>query len=186
MKNWGFWTVVLEKTLESPLNSKIKPANPKGNQSWILIGGLMLKLKLQYFGHLMRRTDSLEKTLTLRKIEGRKRRGWQRMRWLDELVVHHWLYGHEFERAPGVSDGQGSLACFSPWGCKELDMTKWLNWTELCIQVDKQGVVPCPVLNVASWPAYRFTWRYVRWSGIPISLRIFHSLLWATKSKTLA
>ena len=107
--------------------------------------GLMLKLKLQYFGYLMWRTDSLERTLMLGKTEGRRRREWQRMRWLDESVVHHWLYGHEFEWAPGVSDGQGSLACCSPWGCKELDMTKRLNWTELCIQVDKQGdnIQPC-------------------------------------------
>ena len=83
-KNWCFWTVVLEKTLESPLNcKKIKPVNPKGNQSWIYIGLLILKLKLQYFGHLMKRTDSLEKTLMLGKIEGRRRRGRQRMRWLD-------------------------------------------------------------------------------------------------------
>jgi len=76
--------VVLEKTLESPSESKeIKPVNPKGNQPEYLLEGLMLKLKLQYFGHLMRRTDSLEKTLMLGKIEGRRRRGRQRMRWLD-------------------------------------------------------------------------------------------------------
>ena len=82
---WCFWTVVLEKALESPLDCKIKPVNPKGNQSWIFIEELMLKLKLQYFGHLKRRTDSLEKTLVLGKIEGR-RRGWQRMRWLDVIT----------------------------------------------------------------------------------------------------
>ena len=83
LKNWCFWTVVLQKTLESPLDSKeTKLVRPKGNQSWIFIGGLMLKLKLQYFGHLLWRTDSLEKTLMLGKIESR-RRGWQRMRWLD-------------------------------------------------------------------------------------------------------
>ena len=86
--------------------------------------GLTLKLKLQCFGHLMRRTDSLEKTLMLGKIEGRRKRGWQRMRW------HHWLDGHEFEQALGVGDGQGGLACCSPWGHKELDNTKWLNWIE--------------------------------------------------------
>ena len=86
-KNWCFWTVMLEKTLESPLDSKeIKPVNPKGNQYWIFIGRLMLKLKLQYFGHLMRRTDSLEKTLMLGKIEGRGRRGWQRTRCLDVIT----------------------------------------------------------------------------------------------------
>ena len=74
-KNWGFWTVVLEKSLESPLDCKIQPVHPKGNQSWIFIEGLMLKLKLQYFGHLMQRTDSCEKTLMLGKTEGRRRRG---------------------------------------------------------------------------------------------------------------
>ena len=78
---------MLEETLENPLDYKeIKPVNPKGNQSWIFIGRLMLKLKLQYFGHLMRRTDSLEKTLMLGQIEGRRRRGWQRMRWLDDII----------------------------------------------------------------------------------------------------
>ena len=86
-KNWCFWTVVLEKTLESPLDCKeIQPVHPKGNQSWVFIGGTYLKLKLQYFGHLMRRADSLEKTLMLGKIEGRRRRGLQRMRWLDGIT----------------------------------------------------------------------------------------------------
>ena len=86
-KNWCFWTVVLEKTLESPLARKeVQPVNPKRNQSWILLEGLILKLKLQYFGRLMWRTDSLEKTLMLRKIEGRGRREWQRMRWLDGII----------------------------------------------------------------------------------------------------
>ena len=80
------WTVVLEKTLESSLDFKeIKPVSPKGNQPWIL-EGLMLKLKLQYFGHLMWRADSLEKTLMLRKIEGKRRRRWQRMRLLDDIT----------------------------------------------------------------------------------------------------
>ena len=123
--NSCFWTVVLEKTLESPLDSKgIQPVNPKGNQSWIFIGK-MLKLKLQYFGHLLSRTDSLEKTLMLGKIEGRRRRGTSE----DEIVGwHHWLDGHDFEQALGVSDGQRGLACCSPLGCKKLDMTERLNW----------------------------------------------------------
>ena len=78
--------MVLEKTLESPLDCKeIQPVHPKGNQSEYSLEGLMLKLKLQYFGHLMRRADSFEKTLMLRKIEGRRRRGRQRMRWLDGI-----------------------------------------------------------------------------------------------------
>ena len=84
----------------------------------------MLKLELQYFGHLLWRTDTLEKTLMLGKIEGRWWRGWQRMRW------QHWPNRHEFEQASGVGDGQGSLACCSPWGHKESDTTDWQNWTE--------------------------------------------------------
>ena len=72
------------KTVESPLDCKeIQPVHPKENQSWVSLGGLMLKLKLQYSSHLMRRADSLEKTLMLAKIEGRRRRRRQRMRWLD-------------------------------------------------------------------------------------------------------
>ena len=86
LKNWSFWTAVLEKTLERPLDCKeIQSVHPKGDQSCSL-EGLMLKLKLQYFGHLMWRTDSFEKTLMLAKIEGGKRRGWQRMRRLDGIT----------------------------------------------------------------------------------------------------
>ena len=86
-KSWYFWTVLLKKTLESPLKCKeIKLVNPKGNQSWIFIEGLMLKLKIRYFGHLIWKTDSLEKTLMLGKIEGRRRRGQQRMSWLDGIT----------------------------------------------------------------------------------------------------
>ena len=71
LKNWCFWIVVLEKTLESPLDCKIKPVNPKGNQPWLFIGRTDVKLKLQYFGHLMWRADSLKKTLMLGQIEGK-------------------------------------------------------------------------------------------------------------------
>ena len=77
----------LEKTLESSLDcKKIQPVHSKGDQSWIFLEGLMLKLKVQYFGYLMRRADSLEKTLMLGKIEGRRRRRRQRMRWLDGIT----------------------------------------------------------------------------------------------------
>ena len=83
-------TVVLEKTLESPLDCKeIQPVQPKGDQSWVFIEGLMLKLKLQYTGHCMRRADSFEKTLMVGKIEGRKRSGRQRKRWLDGIT--YWM-----------------------------------------------------------------------------------------------
>ena len=79
--------MVLEKTLESPLDCKeIQPVYPNGDQSWVFIRRLMLKLKLQYFGHVMRRADSLEKTLMLGRIESRRRRGQQRMRWVDGIT----------------------------------------------------------------------------------------------------
>ena len=87
LKNWCFWTVVLEKTLESPLDCKeIQPVHPKGNESWVFTGRTDVELKLQSFGHLMQRADSFENILMLGKIEGRRRRGWQRMRWLDGIT----------------------------------------------------------------------------------------------------
>ena len=80
--NWG-----VGETLESPLDCKeIQPVHPKGDQSWVSLEGLMLKLKLQYFGHLMLRIDSLEKTLMLGEVGGRRRRGRQKMRWLDGIT----------------------------------------------------------------------------------------------------
>ena len=87
LKIWCIQTVVLEKMLESLFHNKeIKPVNPKGNQLWIFIGRTDVKMKLQYFVHLMWRTDSLEKTLMPGKIEGSRRRGWQRMIWLDGII----------------------------------------------------------------------------------------------------
>ena len=116
-KNWGFWTVVLEKTLESPLDCKeIKPVHPKGNNPEYSLEELMLKL--QYFGHWMRRVNSLEKTLMLWKTEGKRRREWR-----ETVGWHHQLNAHEFEQTLGDSEGQGSLACCSPWGHNESDMT---------------------------------------------------------------
>ena len=86
-KNWCFWIVVLEKTPESPLDCKeIQPVHSEGDQPWDFFGKMMLKLKLQYFGHLMWRVDSLEKTLMLGGTRGRRKRRWQRMRWLDDIT----------------------------------------------------------------------------------------------------
>ena len=124
LKNWCFWTVVLEKTLESPLDCKeIQLVNPNRNQSWIFIGRTGTETEAPIYGHLMERTDSLEKTLMLGKMEG-GREGESE----DEMVGwHHQLDGHEFEQALGDGERQGSLACCSPQGQKELDTTEWLN-----------------------------------------------------------
>ena len=130
LKNWCFWTVLLRRLLRVPWTAR------RYNQSILMeitpeysLKGLMLKLKLQYFGHLMRRTDSVEKTLMLEKIEGRKRRGWQRMRWFNGITNSmdmSWATSH-----PLAGDGQGGLPCCRPWDHKESDMTEQLNWTEL-------------------------------------------------------
>ena len=126
LKNWCFWTVVLEKTLESPLNCKeIQPVHSEGDQPWDFLEGMMLKLKLQYFGHLMRSVDSLEKTLMLGGIGGRRRRGRQRMRWLagitDSMDVwvnsgNRWWTGR-----PGVLWFMGSPRVGHDWATE-------LNW----------------------------------------------------------
>ena len=103
--------------------------------------GLMLKLKLQYFGHLMWRTDSLEMTLMLGKTKGGRRRGRQKRRWLDSITDLMDMSLSKLQELVSLSPssrswwsclqvGQGNLACYSPWGCKESDMTEWLNWTE--------------------------------------------------------
>ena len=126
-KNWCLWTVVLENTLESPLDSR------RSNQSILKISpgysleGLMLKLNLQYFGHLMWRADSFEKTLMLGKIEGR-RRGWQRMKWLDGITDSMDMSLSKLQLL--VMDREPWCATCSPWGCKKWDMTERLNWTD--------------------------------------------------------
>ena len=99
--------------------SVLKEINPKYS-----LEGLMLKLKLQYFGHLMQRTDSLEKTLMLGKIEGRRRRGQERIRWLDGITDSMDM---SLSKLWEIVKEQGSLACCSPWGCKESDMTWQLD-----------------------------------------------------------
>ena len=128
-KKWCFWTVVLEKALENPLDRKeIQPVHLKGNQSWIFIG----------------RTDAEAKTpiLWLSDVKnwligkdpdaGKDWRQEEKGTTEDEMVGwHHQLNGHESERALEVGDGQGSLACCSPWGHKESDLTEKMNWSDI-------------------------------------------------------
>ena len=126
-KNWCFWTVVLEKTLESPLDSKeVQPVHRKGDHPEYPLEGLMLKLKLQYLGLLMWRTDSLEKTLMLGKIEGRRRRGRQSMRWSDGITN---------SMAMSLSRLQKLVMEREAWHTAVHEVTKsrtWLSdWTEL-------------------------------------------------------
>ena len=143
-KNWCFWTVVLEKTLESLLDCKeIQPIHLKGNQSWIFIGRTDAETETQYFGHLMRRTDSLEKTLMLGKMEGRRRSRGQRMRWFDgitdsmdmSLVSSRswWWRGR-----PGVLQSMGSQRVRHDWVTE-------LNWIELKLKTEpccwRMGVI---------------------------------------------
>ena len=128
-KNWCFWTMVLEKTLDSPLDCKeIQPVHPKGNQSWILIGRTDAEAETPTFWPADAKNWLIWKDPDARKGWRQKEKGMTE----DEMIGwHHQLDGHEFEQALGVGGGQGGLACCSPWGHNELDMTEWLNWTEL-------------------------------------------------------
>ena len=119
-----FVTVALEKTLESPLDFKeIKPVNPKWNQSWIFFGRTDVEMPILW--SWMRRTNSLEKIVLLGKIEGRRRRGWQRMRWLVGITDSMNMSLSKLREM--VIDSDACLACCSPWGHKDSDTTEWLN-----------------------------------------------------------
>ena len=124
-KNWCFWTVVLEKTLESPLDCKeIQPVHPKGDQSWIFIGRTGGEAEAPVLW-----PPDVKSWLTGTELHaGKDWRQEEKGMTEDEMVGwHHWFNGHEFEQALEVGDGQGSLACCSPWGYKELDMTEQIT-----------------------------------------------------------
>ena len=136
-KNWCFWTLVLEKNLESPLRDscrllrdceEIKPVHAKGNQPWIFIGRTDAEAESPILWPPGAKNWLIGKDPDAGKDWKQEEKGMTE----DETVGwHHGLNGHEFEQAPGVGDGQGSLVSCNPWGRKELDMSEWLNWTEI-------------------------------------------------------
>ena len=128
LKNWCFWTVVLEKSLESPLHSKIKPVNPKWIQSWVFIG----RTDTEAEAPILWPPDA-KNWLVGKDPDAGKEWRWEEMRMTEDEMVgwHHRLDEHEFEQDLGVADGQGCLAFCSPWGHKELNMTEQLNWTDV-------------------------------------------------------
>ena len=138
-KNWCFWTMVLEKTLESPLDCKeIKLVNTKGDQSWTFIG----RTDAEAEAPILRPPDM--KIWLIGKDPGAGKDWRQEEKGMTEDAMigwHHQLDGHEFEQAPGVDEGQRSLVCYSPWGCKEPDMTEQLNWTHRHTQIDVQTCI---------------------------------------------
>ena len=128
-KNWCFWTVVLEKTLESPLDCKeIQPVHSKGHQSWVFIGRTDAEAETPILWPPHVKGWLIGKESDAGRDWGQEEKGTTE----DEMAGwHHQLDGHEFEWTPGIGDGQGGLTCCNSWGRKESDTTEWLNWTEL-------------------------------------------------------
>ena len=131
------WTIMLEKTLESPLDCKeIQPVSPEGNQSWIFIGRTDVEAETPVLWPPDTKNWLTGKDPDAGKDWRQEKKGMTE----DKMAAwHHWHDGHEFEQALGVGNGQGSLVCCSPRGCKEWDMTEWLNWSEFLESLKKQS-----------------------------------------------
>ena len=150
-KNWCFWTVVLEKTLESPLDCKeIQPVHPKGDQSWVFIGRTDAEAETLILWPPHAKSCLIGKDPNAGKDWGQEETGMTE----DEMVGwHHWLYGHGFGWTLGIGDGQGGLACCDSWGHKESDTTERLNWIEL-------GSIK--VFKYDYWSVIRAQWKRIK------------------------
>ena len=165
LKNWFFWTVVLEETLESSLDCKeIKPINPKRNQPWIFIGRSGVEAETPVLGHLMRRANSLAKTLMLGKIEGRRRRGQEKMRCLDGITdARTWVWVNSrswwWTGRPGMLRFMGSQSVRQDWVTE-------LNWTILNLTTNKVSTMKTIVkyhFHLSNWPYGKFWYYCVDW-----------------------
>ena len=180
-KNWCFWTVVLEKTLEGPLDcQEIQPVHSEGDQPWNFFGRNDAKAETPVLW-----PPHVKSWLTGKDSDAGRDWGQEEKGTTEEEMAgwHHWLNRRESEWTPEDGDEQGSLVCCDSWGCKELDMTEQLNWTELnsAYKLNKQedhiqpwrtpfpnwsqSVFPCPVLTVAFCPVYMILRRQVMWDG---------------------
>ena len=166
LKNWCLWTVVLAKTLESPLDCKeIQPVHSEGDQSWVFIGRTDVKAETPILWPPHAKSWFIGKDPDAGRDWGQEAKGTMTE---DEMAGwHHWLDGHEFEWTPGVGDGQGGLACCDSWGRKEPDMTERFNWTELNwikdfvlfgymshLNVKLCRCKPQPCIHHKIWPSY--------------------------------
>ena len=172
-ENLCFWTVVLEKTLESPFDCKeIQPVHPKGNQSWMFIGRTGVRAETPILWPPDVKNWLIGKDPDAGKHWRQEKKGMTE----DEMVGwHHWLDRHEFEQAPGVGDGQGSLACCSPWGHKKLDMTEQLNWTQAWLIPETQImtlVLCCFILQLC----LSLVWFFLIWHDLSSQMQDIHSL----------
>ena len=156
-KNWCFWTVVLEKTLESPLDCKeVQPVHSKGDQSWVFIGRTNVEAETPMLWPPDAKSWLIWKDPDTWRDWGQEEKGMTE----DKMVGwHHWLNGHGFGWTPGVGDRQGGLACCSSWGHKESDTTEWneLNWTKsfllfLCF-------LPLEWYHLHIWGCWYFSWK---------------------------